>query len=39
MADFAVVIAIVAMTIIDLCFQIGTPKLFVPDEFKVSDIF
>ena len=33
-ADFAVVIAIALMTVIDLVFFIGTPKLFVPDEFK-----
>lgn len=34
-ADFAMVIAIALMTGIDLFFALRTPKLFVPDEFKV----
>lgn len=37
-ADFALVIAIAAMTVIDLVFALRTPKLFVPDEFKVSTL-
>lgn len=35
-SDFAVVIAIAAMTGIDYFIGINTPKLFVPSEFKVN---
>ncbi|XP_023223623.1 sodium-driven chloride bicarbonate exchanger-like [Centruroides sculpturatus] len=33
-SDFSVVIAILLMTVIDLCVGINTPKLEVPQEFK-----
>ncbi|GJQ69860.1 hypothetical protein Trydic_g22408 [Trypoxylus dichotomus] len=33
-SDFAVIIAILAMTMLDFCSGIGTPKLEVPKEFK-----
>lgn len=34
-SDFAVVIAIASMTLIDNWIDIKTPKLYVPDKFKV----
>ena len=33
-SDFAVIIAIFAMVIVDILFEISTPKLSVPPEFK-----
>lgn len=35
-SDFAVVIAIFSMTALDIIVGINTPKLLVPQEFKVS---
>lgn len=39
LSDFAVMIAIVVMTCIDLYFGINTPKLNVPSTFRVSSLF
>lgn len=36
-SDFAVVIAIFSMTALDVIVGINTPKLLVPQEFKVGD--
>lgn len=38
-SDFAVVIAILSMTVFDAWMNINTPKLIVPQEFKVSTRF
>ena len=35
LSDFAVMIAIVVMVLVDMAFGINTPKLFVPSTFKV----
>ena len=35
LSDFAVLIAIVCCTIIDYIMDLDTPKLMVPEEFKV----
>ncbi|KAF8795352.1 electroneutral sodium bicarbonate exchanger 1-like isoform X2 [Argiope bruennichi] len=35
-SDFAVMIAVIAMTFLDVCVGLGTPKLEVPQSFKPS---
>lgn len=35
-SDFSVVIAIASMTLVDNWISLPTPKLYVPDKFKVS---
>ncbi|GBM88814.1 Electroneutral sodium bicarbonate exchanger 1 [Araneus ventricosus] len=35
-SDFAVMIAVIAMTVLDVCMGLGTPKLEVPQSFKPS---
>ena len=37
-SDFAVMIAIVIMTLVDLLMGINTPKLNVPSTFRVSGL-
>ncbi|CAL1280805.1 unnamed protein product [Larinioides sclopetarius] len=35
-SDFAVMIAVITMTVLDVCVGLGTPKLEVPQSFKPS---
>ncbi|XP_055869430.1 sodium bicarbonate cotransporter 3-like isoform X3 [Biomphalaria glabrata] len=37
LSDFAVLIAIISMVVVDICIGIKTPKLNVPTEFKPSN--
>jgi hypothetical protein len=37
LGDFAVMIAIVVMVVVDMAFGINTPKLFVPSTLKVFE--
>ena len=38
-ADYAVILAILVFAAIDNAFHLQTPKLIVPTEFKVINIF